>query len=182
MLTDIEANRSARKWSRGEQAGRVLWALAQPAFRFSPRPLWGWRRALLRCFGASVGRGVHVHPTVRVTIPWHLAIGDLSAVGDGVVLYNLGPLRIGRRCTISQGAHLCGGTHDHRRKDFPLVKAPIAIGDDVWICADAFVGPGVSVGTSAIVGARSVAMRDVMSNTIVAGHPASWVRDRPPTG
>lgn len=179
MLTDIHANRSTRKWSRGEQVGRVLWALARPAFRFSPRIFWGWRRGLLRRFGASIGDDVHVHPTVRVAIPWHLTIGDLSAVGDGVNLYSLGPIGIGKRCTVSQGAHLCAGTHDHRRKDFPLVKAPITIGDDVWICAEAFIGPGVRVGDFAIVAARSVVMRDVAASTVVAGHPASRVGDRP---
>lgn len=157
----------------------MLWALVQPAFRLSPRPLWGWRRLMLRLFGARIGREVHIHPSVRITIPWNLHIGDLAAVGDDVRLYALGRIEIGRRATISQGAHLCAGTHDYRRAEFPLVKSPIAIGDDAWICADAFVGPGVRIAEMAIVGARSVVVRSVGIGSIVAGNPAIHLKQRP---
>lgn len=177
--TDIVANRRAAKWSTGENLARVLWACAGPAFRFSPRPLWGWRRFLLRSFGARIGRDVHIHPSVRVTMPWNVRIGDLSAVGDEVRLYALGAIAIGERTTISQGAHLCAGTHDYRRKDLPLIKASITIGDDVWICADAFIGPGVSIADLAIVAARAVVTKGVRRSAIVAGHPAVVIRERP---
>jgi putative colanic acid biosynthesis acetyltransferase WcaF len=85
---------------------------------------------------------------------------------------------IGTRVTISQHAHLCGGTHDDMRIDFPLVKSPITIGDDAWICADSFVGPGVVVGQGAIVGACAVVMRDVAENSVMAGNPAKVIRAR----
>lgn len=112
-------------------------------------------------------------------MPWNLKVGDFSAVGDDVRLYALGPIEIGRRTTVSQGAHLCAGTHDHRRRDFPLVKSPITVGDDAWLCADVFIGPGVSVGDEAIVAARSVVVKAVQSSTIVAGHPAVKIGMRP---
>lgn len=179
QLTNVAANRRARKWSRKELAGRVLWGLlAQPLFALSPRPMWGFRRSLLRLFGARVGRDVHVYPTVRIAIPWNLSIGDGSAVGDRAVIYALGPVFIGERVTVSQYAHLCAGTHDWRDPAMPLVKRPIVIADDVWICADVFVGPGVTIGASAVVGARAVAMRDVPANAIVAGNPAKQVGER----
>lgn len=174
---DIGANRSRRSWTRRENAGRVLWSLAWPLFALSPRPLWGWRRWLLRRFGAVVGREVHIFPSVRITIPWNLTIGDQAAIGDRAILYALGPICLGARVTVSQGAHLCAGTHDWRRADRPLVKPPVTIGDDAWICADAFIGPGVSVGRHSIVGARAVAMRDVPAGKIVAGNPAVVIRD-----
>ena len=96
-----------------------------------------------------------------------------------MILYGLGPIRIGARSTISQGAHLCAGTHDHRRRDFPLVKAPITIGDDVWVCADAFIGPFVEIGDRAIVAARSVVMKPVAADTIVRSHSELHVQPRP---
>lgn len=176
---DIAANRQTRKWSRAALAGRVLWSLAHPLFAWSPRQLWGWRAWLLRLFGAKIGRDVHIHPSVRVAIPWNLEVGDLAAVGDGVILYSLGPIRIGRAATISQYAHLCAGTHDHHLADFPLVKAPITIEDGAWICADAFIGPDVTVADHAIVGARAVATHDVAAWSIVAGNPARVVGARP---
>lgn len=174
----MKANRQSEKWTRKELLGRILWAAARPLFALSPRPLWGWRRALLRLFGASVASDVHIYPTVRIAIPWNLMIGEHAAVGDRVILYALGPIQIGERCTISQGSHLCAGTHDYRDPTMPLVKSPITIGDDAWICADVFVGPGVSIGKLAIVGARAVVMKNVRDNMIVAGNPAREIRAR----
>ena len=175
---DVLANRGARKWTRREQIGRLLWDLTHPLFALSPRPMWGWRRFLLRLFGARLGRQVHVYPTARISIPWNLAIGEQSAIGDRAIVYALGPISIGARATISQGAHLCAGTHDYRDPMMPLLKPPISIGNEAWICADAFIGPGVRVGARAIVGARAVVVKDVAANIIVAGNPARIVRPR----
>ncbi|MER8423318.1 colanic acid biosynthesis acetyltransferase WcaF [Mesorhizobium sp. M1403] len=172
---DVAGNRAARKWSRRELAGRFFWDLSRPLFAWSPRPFWGWRRAVLRLFGARIGREVHIYPTVRITIPWNLTIGDQSAVGDRAILYALGPISLGDRVTVSQGAHLCAGTHDYRDPTMPLEKRPIVIGSGAWICADAFIGPGVTVGASAIAGARSVVMKNVDEKTIVVGNPAKKV-------
>lgn len=176
VKVDVNANRTARKWSRRAQIGRVLWGVAWPLFRLSPRPLWRWRRWLLRLFGARVGRQAHIYPTVRIIIPWHLDLGEGCAVGDRANLYALGPITIGKRATISQGAHLCAGTHDLHNPARPLLKPPIRIGDDAWICADAFIGPGVTVGCGAVVGARAVVVKDVSEGCIVAGNPARLIR------
>ena len=168
---DITANRSLRSWSNRDMLWRIVWAAAWPLFRFSPRPLWGWRRAMLRVFGARIGAQVHVYPTAQITMPWHLRIGDQTAIGDRVILYALGSVHIGARVTISQNAHLCAGTHDRRRADRPLVKAPIFVGDDAWVCADAFVGPNVRIGAGAVLGARAVAMRDLQAGAVGFGNP-----------
>ena len=177
---DIAANRAARKWTRWELVGRLLWeVVGVPAFAWSPRPAWAFRRCLLRLFGAKIGGDVHLYPTVKIAVPWHLTIEEEVAVGDGAILYNLGPITIGRRATISQHAHLCAGTHDFRRASFDLLKQPIEIGPDAWICADAFVGPGVSIGERTILGARGVAMRDLPAGVIAAGNPAQPIKPRP---
>lgn len=169
---DVAANRGARKWTHREQIGRILWVTAAPLFLLSPRPLWGWRRAMLRLFGAQIGQNVHIYPTVRITIPWNLTIGDDSAVGDRAIIYALGPITLGSRTTVSQYAHLCAGSHDWRDPKMPLTKQPIVIGCDVWVCSDVFVGPGVSVGDAAILGARTVVVKDVAPASIMAGNPA----------
>lgn len=175
---DVAANRSARKWTPREQVGRVLWALATPLFRLSPRPLWGWRRTILRIFGAQVGPDVHLYPTTRIAIPWNLTLDDGCAVGDYAILYSLGQIQIGARATISQGAHLCAGTHDIKDPSRPLLKLPIRIGSEAWICAEAFIGPGVVVGDGAIVGARAVAMKNVPAGAIMVGNPARKIERR----
>ena len=179
-LLRIKDNQAARKWTRRELALRVLWAFVYPLFRFSPRIFWKWRVWLLRMFGASIAWDVHIHPTVAIALPWNIVIESEASIGDRAILYNLGLISVEATATISQGAHLCAGTHDYRRADLPLLKLPITIGEGVWICADAFVGPGVRVGDYAIVGARAVAMKDVEAWSIVAGNPARLIKKRLP--
>src|SRR5262245_4170589 len=111
---DIENNRKARKYTNSELLRRGLWEyVGAPLLALSPRPLWAFRRILLRSFGAQIGRDVHVYPSVKITMPWNLIIEDQAAVGDGVVLYALAVIHIGPRATISQYAHLCAGSHDY---------------------------------------------------------------------
>jgi putative colanic acid biosynthesis acetyltransferase WcaF len=175
---DIAANRQSQKYRRSELAARLFWSLAQPLFRWSPRPCFAWRCWLLRRFGSRIGQHVHIENTVRIQHPWLLEVGDFAAVGDRALIYNLGKVTIGARATVSQQAHLCTGDHDYTRPDMRLEKQPITIGDDSWVCADAFVGPGVEVGEGAIVGARAAVFKNVESWTIVGGNPARLIKRR----
>lgn len=175
---DVSLNRAARNYSKRELVGRVLWMVGQWLFRLSPRPCFGWRRLVLRCFGAKLGTHVNLYSSTRIYLPWNLSVADWSAIGEGVLIYNLGVVRIGRKVTISHGVHLCAGTHDYASPDFALLKPPISVQDHVWICADAFIGPGVIVGHGAIVGARAVVTKNVAPWEIVAGNPAKWIGAR----
>ncbi len=179
VVLNIHKNRSDKKWTSRENFCRALWGLVYPLFHFSPRPLWGWRRVLLRAFGAKIGNEAHIHPAVKIAIPWNLEVGSQAAVGDGAIIYNLGLIQIGSEATVSQGVHLCAGSHDYKLSHMPLVKSQISIGKGAWLCADAFIGPGVSIGDYAIVGARGVVMKDVAEWDIVAGNPAVVIKQRP---
>ena len=174
-------SRHISPYSTREKVGRMLWAIAQASlFRLSFHTWNGFRAWLLRRFGATIAPGVRLRRTVTVECPWNLSIGESSSVGDGAVLYCLGRVAIGRRVTISQRAHICAGSHDYRRADMPLLRPPITIGDDVWIAADAFVGPGLTVGEGAILGARACAFKSLSPWTIYLGNPCQPVRPRPP--
>ena len=175
---DIAANRSGRKYSSTEIVRRILWMVCQPLYRFSPRPCFGWRRWLLRRFGAQVGRYVHTYGSSVVYMPWNLSIGDWSSLGEHAFIYNLGPVTIGAQATISGRAHLCAGTHDYTDPAMPLLKPPIVVKDQAWICADAFVGPSVTIGEGAVVAARAVVVKDVEAWSIVAGNPARRIKQR----
>lgn len=178
-ILDVAANRRARKWSSAELLGRALWEMiGQRLFASSPRAAWAWRRMVLRLFGARIGAQVRLHPTVIIAVPWNIEIGDEVGVGDGVLLYSLGLIRIGARATISQRAHICAGSHAFREADMPLLKQPIAIGEGAWICADAFIGPNIAVGPYAVIGARAVVVRHVESGAVMAGNPARRVGTR----
>jgi len=157
---------------------RAFWLGGQLLFRLTPRPCFRLRSALLRLFGARIGQHVHVYNTVQIEMPWNLSIGDWAAVGPGVLIYNPGRVHIGPRATVSHRAHLCAGTHDHRYSDLPLLKKGIRIAGQAWICADAFVGPGVRVGEGSVVGARAVVIRKVPAWKIVGGNPARLLKDR----
>ena len=171
--------RNVSTWTTRQKAGRVLWALAGTfLFRPSPHNLYGFRAWLLRCFGARIGRNVRIRASVQIVIPWNIRIDDDTAVGDHAILYALGPIHIGRGSFISQYAHLCAGTHDHTSLDYPLVRAPITIGEDCWIAAQAFVGPAVTIGDRSVIGACAVVTKDVPADQIWAGNPARFLKAR----
>lgn len=177
---NIRDNRSAVKYGRDEMRRRILWMLGSWVFRLSPRPLFRFRCWWLRLFGASVGEQVHIYPSSHIYYPWNLEIGDWSSIGEWALVYSLGKVTIGERVTISQRVHLCAGTHDYQDAAMPLLKPPIVIADAAWICADAFIGPGVIVAEGAVVGARSVVVKNVPDWSVVAGNPAKFIKSRKP--
>ena len=170
---------SPSPWTTQQKIVRVLWGITQATvFRCSPHHFYGWRAWLLRLFGAKLADDVRIRPSVRITIPWNLEIGRDSSIGDFAILYCLGKVILGRSVTISQYAHLCAGTHNATNRAMTLVTSPVTLGDDVWIAADAFVGPGVTVGARSIVGARSGVFKDVPEGVVVGGNPAKFIKNR----
>ena len=166
-------------WRTKEKLGRVMWSIVEATlFRLSPRSCYRWRNWLLRRFGAHVHPTARLRPTVRIEVPWNLTIGPSSSVGDHAILYCLGTVTLGTRVSISQYSHLCSGTHDHTQPSLPLIRLPIVIEDDVWIAADAFVGPGVRIGAGTVVGARAGVFSDLPAWKVCVGLPARPVGDR----
>lgn len=158
---------------------RWLWLAVQSTiFRWSPRPLHGYRAALLRLFGADITGPVVIFPTAQVTYPWKLSLAPRSMVGPYVLLYNLAPIRLEFGANLSQFCHLCAGSHDFNRWSMPLVTAPIVIGANAWLGADVFVGPGVTVGELCVVGARSVVVKDLPARQVCVGSPCRPMRER----
>lgn len=145
---------------------------------WTPPPLYGWRRLLLRLFGARLAGTARVYGSARVWYPPNLTMAEHSVLAATVNCYCMDKVVIGAYAVISQGAQLCGGTHKVDDPDFQLVTLPIVIGAHVWIAADAFVGPGTTVGDGAVLGARGVAFRDLEPWTIYAGNPARPLRKR----
>lgn len=157
----------------------TLWQyIGQPLFRVSFHNWYGLRRRLLNLFGARIHPTARIRPTAKISHPWHLAVGAHTAVGDDAILFCLGPITIGSRCTISQYVHLCSGSHDYTKRDMPLITDPITIEDDVWLAADVFVGPGVTIGKDTVVGARSTVMHSLPPKSICAGDKARRLAER----
>jgi putative colanic acid biosynthesis acetyltransferase WcaF len=169
-MTQIVA---VRTLSNANKILRVLWRCVWIfLFRPSPRLCHGWRRFLLRLFGAKVGRRSYIYPTVEVWAPWNLEMADGSCFSHYVDCYCVDKVSIGRNATVSQYSHLCTASHDYNKATLPLITAPIVIEENAWVTADVFIGPGVTVGVGAVVGARATVTRDVEAWTVVAGNPA----------
>ena len=175
---NIEENRDALKYPLRVQFMRIAWALGNFLFMLIPRPFYGPRRVILRLFGARIGQHVNISNTATIYFPWNLEVGDWAAIGEHALIYNLGTVTIGEKTTISQRAHICAGSHDYSEPTLRLLTPPVHVGNQVWICADAFIGPGVTVADGAVVGARAVAIKDVEAWTVVAGNPARPVTQR----
>jgi putative colanic acid biosynthesis acetyltransferase WcaF len=156
------------------------WLVQATLFRLSPQVMYGFRRWLLKLFGATVGVGVKVRSSVTITYPWKVTIGDYSQIGDDVVLYSFAPISIGSHVVISQKSYLCAGTHDFRSPSFDIQAAPIVVEDEAWLAADVFVSPGITVGRGAVVGARSSIFTDLPAMMICTGSPARPVKPRMP--
>lgn len=165
---------------RGRNAFIVqLWWIVQGVFfRNSPQFLYGFRRFLLRLFGAKIGKKVIIRPTVKTTYPWKVSIGDYSWVGDNVTLYSLGEIEIGENVVISQKSYLCTGSHDFLMPDFPIFAKKIFIDDQCWLATDVFIAPGVSIGRGTVIGSRSSVYKNIPSNKVCFGNPAKILRER----
>jgi putative colanic acid biosynthesis acetyltransferase WcaF len=170
-------------YERSHYVKRALWVVVERTlFRYSPRKAHGFRVWLLNKFGAKCHPTVLIRPSAKVRHPWLLTLDEHASIADDVNLYNLGSISVGAHSVISQSAHICAGTHDYTKPDLPLVRPSIVIGRGVWICAEAFVGPGVTIGDNVIVGARGVVTRDIPAGVIAGGNPAKVLRERPMPG
>jgi putative colanic acid biosynthesis acetyltransferase WcaF len=166
-------------FSLGNRLRRLVWGICWALlYRTSPRPLHAWRSLLLRLFGATMGPNCHFYPASKIHSPWNLFCADQVTAGDGVEIYNPAPLRLGSHAILSQGAYVCGATHDFDDPAFPYLAYAMEIGAYAWVCARACVGPGVNVGEGAVLGLGSVATKNLEPWTIYAGVPAVKVKER----
>ena len=166
-------------FSLGNRLFRGIWRLAWFLLAsWTPPFLHSWRRFLLRIFGSKIAQSAYVYGSVRIWYPPNLEMAEHSCLGPEVNCYCMAKISLGPHALASQGAHLCAGTHDIDDPHFQLITRPIAIGARAWIAAEAFVGPGVTVGEGAVLGARGVAFRDLEPWVVYAGNPMQEIRKR----
>lgn len=167
VVAPAPARRSV--WTTREKVVRMVWAtVGRLAWVCVPRA----RGALLRAFGGSAGRGCELARSVEILIPWNVHLGSGVRVGERVILYGLGPIRIGDGTVIDYRAHLCAGTHDMSDSRFPLVKPPITVGRGCFIGLDAYVGPEVVLGDGCVVWPRAAVFKSQPAGAEVRGNPA----------
>ncbi len=152
----------------------IWWLLAS----WTPPALHRWRRLLLRLFGAKIAPTAGVYPSARIWSPANLEVGDFAFIGPKVTVYSMAKITFGPYSLASQGAHICAGTHDIEDPHFQLQARPIIVGYRAWVAAEAFVGPGVTIGDGAVLGARSCAFKNLEPWTVYVGNPARAIKPR----
>ena len=176
----IDLSKYHNALSRMNQLVRMAWSvvwglLARPL----PRSVGsGWKRMLLRIFGAKIAPTAVVYSSAKVYYPANLTMDDYACLASDVDCYNVASIHIGANSTISQGAYLCTASHDITNPLNPLITSPIVIEDQAWVAADAFVGMGVTIGQGAVVGARAAVFKSVEPWTVVGGNPAKFIKKR----
>ena len=137
---------------------------------------------LLRLFGAKLGHSCFIYAGARIWAPWNLVCGNCVAIADGAEIYNPALVILGDHAIVSQGAFLCGASHDYHSASFPMIWAPITIGAYAWIGARATVQMGVSIGEGAVLALGSIATRSLDPWGVYAGIPAQRIKTRPNNG
>jgi len=179
MTFHFELDKVRTPFSMTNRIARLLWwVVGALLFRPSPRNFGAWRRFLLRCFGADLGRNVQVYSGAKIWAPWNLQMSDFSCMDDDVDCYNADRVCLGKNVIISRGVSLCTATHDYQVPEFPVITKPITIHDNVWVAARAFVFPGITIEEGAVVGACAVVNKYVPKDAIVAGNPAKIIAFR----
>ena len=180
MNTHIDQLKYVDTLSKKEKLLRFFWNLVW-VFFFRTTPRWclnGWRIYLLKLFGAKIGRGSRVLPSCFVWAPWKLTMGEFSVLAEDVECYTMDHITIGSKVAVSQRSFLCTGSHDITSLKRPLVTKPIVIQDHAWVCSEAFIGPGVTVFTGAVIAARAAVFKDVKEWMVVGGNPAQEIKKR----
>jgi putative colanic acid biosynthesis acetyltransferase WcaF len=157
---------------------QLWWIINATLFSWSPQFMYGWRRFLLRAFGAKVGKNVLIRSSVKITYPWKVNVGNNSWIGDDCVLYSLGNIRIGNNVAVAHKVYFNTGGHDYQKLSFDIFAKPISIEDECWITNDVYIAPGVKVGRGSIVGARSTVLKSLPEGKICVGSPAKPIKDR----
>jgi putative colanic acid biosynthesis acetyltransferase WcaF len=176
----VDLSNYTHSFSDKNKISRLLWNIAY-WFLFRPfnlRFFRSWRVFVLRMFGAKLHNKTNIYSNVKIWAPWNLEMGAYATLGPFVDCYNQGKITIGDNTTISQKSYLCSSTHDFTDVKNNLILKPIFIEDQVWVAADAFIGPGVTIKQGALVGARAAVFKDVDCWTIVGGNPAKFLKKR----
>ena len=177
-MTKIEAYKDSL--SKGNKLRRLLWnVFCVVLFRPFAGPLFRrWRNMVLRLFGMKMGSNCAVNASVKIWAPWNVILGQFVSIGAKSKVYAVDNITIDDKVTISQGVYLCTASHDISYINKPLIHKPIKINAFAWVCADAFVSMGVTIGEGAVVGARAAVFKDVEPWTVVGGNPAKFIKKR----
>lgn len=175
----VDLHKSTTPWDRHTKLRRGVWQyLVKPLYKLIPGKQSRLRITLLRMMGAQIGANCCIQQRVDILIPWNLILQDCVVIAHDTCLLNFTTVTIHSMTVISQGAHLCTGSHDYTHPHFPLIFKPIEIGAESWVASGAFIAPGVTLGRGCVIGANAVVTRDMPAWKVCAGNPCQPIKDR----
>lgn len=179
-MQKVDLSNYQNKLGFKNQLARLIWNFIWAVFaRPLPRSLGNqWKLFLLRLFGAKIHKKAVVYSSVKIYMPWNLEMAEYSCLASEVDCYNVDVVSIGAHSIVSQKSFLCSASHDVSNSSFPLITAPIKIGEQSWIGSSVFIGMGVTIGKGAVVGATASVFKDVEPWTVVGGNPAKFIKNR----
>ena len=179
MYQDLGSFKMPENFRGGNKIKVQLWGIIQFFFfATSPQFMYGYRNFLLRLFGAKIGKKVLIRPSVKITYPWKLSIGDYTWIGEDCYIYNLESITIGSNVSIAHRNFFNTGGHEYNKTTFDIFAKPIVIEDEVWITSEVYLSPGITISKGAVIGVRSVVFKDVPEGMICYGNPAKNIKLR----
>jgi len=168
-----------KKWlTKSNLIKRAIWRIIGLPILSSSIPGTGWRKLLLRIFGAKIGRGGRIKPNVKITYPWKIEIGNYCWIGEEVWIDSLEFVKIGNNVCLSQRAFICTGNHDYKSSNFDLISRGIIIDDGCWIGACSVLSPGTKMGKNSVAAIYSLIKGEIQENSIYMGNPAIFIKER----
>jgi acetyltransferase-like isoleucine patch superfamily enzyme len=114
----------------------------------------------------------------------NINLGNAVNVSSNCRIASEGNIEIGESCLISAYCYIGPGNHKFEDIETPIMEQGmhgglgIKIGKNVWIGTRVTILDGVIIGDNSVIGAHSLVKNDVPANTIVAGTPAKFIKNR----
>lgn len=179
LYQDLSSFKVPKNFRGRSKVKTQLWGIVDFfLFRTSLQFMYGYRNFLLRIFGAKIGKNVLIRPSVKITYPWKLIIGNNCWIGEETYLYNLENITIGSNVVISHRTFLNTGGHDYNKTTFDIFAKPIIVEDEAWITSEVYISPGVTISRGAVIGVRSVVFENMPAGMLCYGNPAKPVKKR----
>tara|TARA_A100001015_G_C14878709_1_gene667441 strand:- start:143 stop:649 length:507 start_codon:yes stop_codon:yes gene_type:complete len=156
------------KHKNGSIIKRILWYAFSPIFFENKIPIPQiLKKIVLVIFGAKIGQGVVIKPSVQIKYPWNLIIHNHVWIGEKCWLDNLDIIEIKNNVCISQGSMLETGSHDFKSEGFELITYPITINSNTWIGCRCLILPGANIERGSIFYGGSIIGRHSRANKLI---------------
>ncbi len=149
-------------------------------FNQAPRSETETRTEYLRNLLGKMGSNCYIEPPIHIDHGYNIFLGDNVYMNTGCVILDQCPVKIGDNTLFGPRVNVYCAIHpidSYVRNLLVEGGKPITIGNNCWIGGNATICPGVTIGDNVVIGAGSVVVKDIPSNTIAVGNPCKVIRE-----